>query len=59
MVVLSGMSSMEQIEDNVSFMREFQPLTDEEHRVIEETNQALKQFADIPCTGTNGINVVY
>ena len=50
MVVLSGMSNMEQMEDNLSFMREFQPLTDEEHRVIEEANEALKQFADIPCT---------
>ena len=50
MVVLSGMSNMEQMEDNVSFMREFQPLTDEEYRVVEEANNALKQFADIPCT---------
>ena len=50
MVVLSGMSNMEQMEDNVSFMREFQPLTDEEHRVLEEANEALKQFTDIPCT---------
>ena len=50
MVVLSGMSNMEQMGDNVSFMREFQPLTAEEHRVLEEANKALKQFADIPCT---------
>ena len=34
----------------MSFMREFQPLTDEENRVLEEANEALKQFADIPCT---------
>ncbi len=50
MMVLSGMSNMEQMEDNISFMRQFQPLTDAEQRVIEEVNQALKQFTDIPCT---------
>ena len=50
MVVLSGMSDMEQMEDNVSFMRNFQPLTDEEQHVIDEACQALKQFTDIACT---------
>ena len=50
MVVLSGMSDMGQMEDNVSFMRNFQPLTDEEQHVIGEACQALKQFTDIACT---------
>jgi len=50
MMVLSGMSNMEQMENNLSFMQQFQPLTDDELRVIKEANQTLKQFADIPCT---------
>jgi predicted aldo/keto reductase-like oxidoreductase len=50
MMVLSGMSNMEQVQDNVSFMRHFQPLNDAEYRVIDEASQALKQYADIPCT---------
>ena len=50
MMVLSGMSNMEQMQDNVSFMRHFQPLNDEEYRMIDEASQALKQYADIPCT---------
>ena len=50
MMVLSGMSNMEQMQDNVSFMRHFQPLNDKEYRVIDEASQALKQYADIPCT---------
>ena len=31
-------------------MRHFQPLNEEEYRVIDEASLALKQFADIPCT---------
>ncbi len=50
MVVLSGMSSMEQMVDNVSFMRQFQPLSDEESHVLTTASEALQQFADIPCT---------
>jgi len=50
MMVLSGMSNMEQMQDNVSFMRHFQSLNDEEYHVIDEACQALKQYADIPCT---------
>ena len=50
MIVLSGMSNMEQMQDNLSFMHHFQPLNDEEYRVIDEASQALKQYADIPCT---------
>ena len=50
MMVLSGMSDYEQMEDNLSFMRQFQPLSDEEQRVLEEVNQALKQYAGIACT---------
>ena len=50
MMVLSGMSNMEQMQDNMSFMHHFQPLNDEEYLVIDEASQALKQYADIPCT---------
>jgi predicted aldo/keto reductase-like oxidoreductase len=50
MMVLSGMSDYEQMEDNLSFMRQFQPLSDEEQHVLEEVNQALKQYAGIACT---------
>ena len=50
MVVLSGMSTQQQVEDNVSYMRNFQPLNDEEQRVLQEANQTLQQFAGIACT---------
>ena len=50
MMVLSGMSNMQQMEDNVSVMRPFQPLTEEEHQVLETATHALQQYADIACT---------
>ena len=50
MMVLSGMSDIEQMKDNVSFMHQFQPLNVEEHRVLKEASQALQQYADIACT---------
>ena len=50
MMVLSGMSSEEQMEDNVSVMRQFQPLTDDEHQVLETATRSLQQYADIACT---------
>ena len=50
MMVLSGMSDIEQMKDNVSVMSQFQPLSDEEHQALEKATQALQQYADIACT---------
>lgn len=50
MMVLSGMSNMEQMEDNVSFMHELQPLNDEEQRVLAAACKALSAFDGIACT---------
>ncbi len=50
MMVLSGMSNLEQMEDNLSYMRQLQPLSDEEQRVVEEARKELSQLEDIACT---------
>lgn len=47
-MVLSGMSNMEQIEDNTECLKNFKPLNDEEKQIIEKVSQIVK-FA-IPCT---------
>ncbi len=49
--VLSGMSSLEQLNDNVSYMEHFQPLTAEERGVIDRAVEILKSIPTIPCTG--------
>ena len=48
--VLSGMSNMAQMEDNLSYMRNFMPLSKAEQAVIKEAQQALSRDKSIPCT---------
>lgn len=48
--VLSGMSDMEQMEDNLSYMREFEPLSAEERAVVANAQKALASIPLIPCT---------
>ena len=49
--VLSGMSNVEQMEDNLSYMKDFRPLSAEEQEVICQAQEALSQIESIPCTG--------
>ena len=51
MVVLSGMSNIEQIEDNTSFMDDFQPLTEEEKALTQEVAKIINAQIAVPCTG--------
>ena len=48
--VLSGMSNVEQMQDNLSYMINFQPLNDEEQKIIEQAKQILGKTDTIPCT---------
>ncbi|MBQ6654936.1 MAG: aldo/keto reductase [Erysipelotrichaceae bacterium] len=51
LVVLSGMSSIQQMEDNLSYMKDFQPLSEHEEEVIREAQEALNSDKSIACTG--------
>jgi uncharacterized protein len=50
MMVLSGMGNMEQMEDNISYMRDFHPLTEEEHEAVNQVCKVFKEQNLIPCT---------
>ena len=50
LTVLSGMSNVSQMQDNLSYMRDFQPLNEEEQEVIRKAQRIMGNSKTIPCT---------
>lgn len=50
MMVLSGMGSMAMVEDNVSYMKDFKPLSTEERAAVDKVTEIFRSQNLIPCT---------
>ena len=51
LTVLSGMSNVEQMEDNLSYMRDFRPVDAAEEKVIAAAQEIIMNGKSIACTG--------
>ncbi len=51
MMVLSGMSTLEQMQDNLSYMEHFKPLTEAETAMCRSAADVINSQIAVPCTG--------
>ena len=49
-MVLSGMSNLDQMKDNISFMKDFKPINEKENEVLKDIVKIIKEVKTIPCT---------
>ncbi len=50
-VVLSGMSTIDQVTDNTAFMQDFTPLSEQELVLTAQIEKALNRAVRVPCSG--------
>lgn len=50
LMVLSGMSNMEQMIDNISYMEDFKPLSEDEMAMVHKAGEMIRTHIEIPCT---------
>ena len=48
--VLSGMSNTAQMEDNLSYMKDFKPLDEKEQDAVRKAQKVISEIKSIPCT---------
>jgi hypothetical protein len=50
MMVLSGMSNFDQMQDNLSYMKDFKPLNEKEQAAVDKVCEIFRNLGAIPCT---------
>ena len=53
LTVLSGMTYMEHLQDNIITYSSFKPLTDDDKAMLEETAEMILKYPTVPCTACN------
>ena len=51
--VLSGMNTVEQMKDNLSYMKSFTGLSESQRETLKKAQEELKKIPLIPCTSCN------
>ncbi len=51
--VLSGMSNLSQVKENVALVDNFFKFTHDDKKILEEVKEKYKELKNIPCTGCN------
>ena len=51
--VLSGMSNVEQMQDNLSYMKDFNGLSEKEQETLDKAQEELRKIPLVPCTTCN------
>lgn len=52
-VILSGMTTMEQVEDNIKTFTDFEALSDKEHEIINQVREEILALSKVDCTSCN------
>jgi predicted aldo/keto reductase-like oxidoreductase len=52
-VILSGMSTLEQVQDNIKTFQDFKPLNNEELKIVEEVRKDIINLSKVDCTSCN------
>jgi predicted aldo/keto reductase-like oxidoreductase len=57
LTVLSGMSTLEQVEDNLKIMMNFEPLSDKEREILADAAAVFLSTGEIPCSGCGNCKI--
>ena len=58
-MVLSGMGTMEQMQDNLSYMKTFVPLNESEKQAVMQAAELIRNSIAIPCPACRYLSLIH